>query len=62
MKMSIGIVAAVLLVAGIALTDAAFAGPAADGTTCSFSAPKAASPAALLRWYIEGASVAAPGS
>jgi len=46
MKMSLGIVAAVLLAAGMAPTSAAFAGPAADGTTCSFSAPKAASPAA----------------
>ena len=46
MKLPIEIAAAVLLIVCIAGPRAAFAGPAADGTTCSFSAPKGASPAA----------------
>jgi hypothetical protein len=46
MKLLIEIAAATLLIVCITLSSAAFAGPTADGLTCSFSAPKGASPAA----------------
>jgi len=40
------IAAAALLIVSISISSAAFAGPTADGLTCSFNAPKNASPAA----------------
>jgi hypothetical protein len=46
MKLLIEIAAATLLIICITVSSAAFAGPTADGVTCSFSAPKGASPAA----------------
>lgn len=46
MKLLTGIAAAALLIACIGVASAAFAGPAADGLSCSFSMPKGASPAA----------------
>lgn len=46
MKLLIEIAAAALLIICISVSSAAFAGPVADGLTCSFSAPKGASPAA----------------
>ena len=46
MKLLIEIAAAALLIVCITVSSAAFAGPAADGLSCSFSAPKNASPAA----------------
>ena len=46
MKLLIEIAAAALLIICISVTSAAFAGPAADGLSCSFSVPKGASPAA----------------
>ena len=46
MKSLIEIAAAALLIVCIAGPGVALAGPAADGVTCSFSAPKAASSAA----------------
>jgi hypothetical protein len=46
MKLLIEITAAALLIVCISVTSAAFAGPAADGLSCSFSVPKGASPAA----------------
>lgn len=45
MKLLIEIAAAALLIVCISVTSAAFAGPAADGLSCSFGAPKDASPA-----------------
>ena len=42
----IEIAAAALLIVCISVTSAAFAGPTADGLTCSFSVAKGASPAA----------------
>ena len=51
MKLLIEIAAATLLIICITVSSAAFAGPTADGVTCSFSAPKGASPAARpARW------------
>ena len=46
MKLLIEIAGAALLIACIAVSGAAFAEPTADGVSCSFSAPKDASPAA----------------
>ena len=46
MKLLIEIAAAALLIICISVSSAAFAGPAADGLTCAFSAPQGASPAA----------------
>ena len=46
MKLLIEIAAAALLIICISVSSAAFAGSTADGLTCSFSAPKGASPAA----------------
>ena len=46
MRLLIEIAAAALLIVCISVSSAAFAGPTADGLTCSFSAPKGASPAA----------------
>lgn len=46
MKLLIEIAAAALLIVCISVSSAAFAGSTADGLTCSFGAPKAASPAA----------------
>lgn len=46
MKLLIEIAAAALLIICISVSTAAYAGPAGDGVTCSFSAPKGASPAA----------------
>ena len=46
MKLLIEIAAAALLIVCISVTSAAFAGPTADGLTCSFSTPKGASSAA----------------
>ena len=46
MKLVIEIAAAALLIVCITASSAAFAGPTADGLTCSFSAPQGASPAA----------------
>ena len=46
MKSLIEIAAAALLIVCIAGPGVALAGPAADGVTCSFSAPKGASSAA----------------
>ena len=43
MKLLIEIAAAALLIICITVSSAAFAGPTADGVTCSFSAPKGAS-------------------
>ena len=45
MKLLIEIAAAALLMVCITVSSAAFAGPTADGLTCSFNAPKGASPA-----------------
>ena len=46
MKLLIEIAAAALFIICISVSSAAFAGPAADGLTCAFSAPQGASPAA----------------
>ena len=46
MKLLIEIAAAALLIVCITVSSAAYAGPTADGLTCSFSAPQGASPAA----------------
>ena len=46
MKLAIEIAAAALLIVCITVSSAAFAGPAADRLTCSFSVSKNASPAA----------------
>lgn len=46
MRLLIEIAAAALLFVCITVSSAAFAGPTADGVSCSFSAPEAASPAA----------------
>ena len=46
MKLLIEIAAAALLIICISVSSAAFAGPAADGLICAFSAPQVASPAA----------------
>ena len=46
MKLLIQIAAAAFLIICISVSTAAYAGPAGDGVTCSFSAPKGASPAA----------------
>lgn len=46
MKLLIEIAAAALLIVCISVASAAFAGPTADGLTCSFTVPKGASPAA----------------
>lgn len=46
MKLLIEIAAAALLIVCITVSSAAFAGPTADGATCSFSAAKNASAAA----------------
>ena len=48
MRLLIEIAAAALLIVCITVSSAAFAGQAADGVTCSFSAPKGASPAVEL--------------
>lgn len=45
-KLLIEIASAAFLIVCIVVSSAAFAGPAADGVTCSFSVPKGASPAA----------------
>jgi hypothetical protein len=46
MKLLIEIAVAAFLMVCISVSSAAFASPAADGLTCSFSVPKGASPAA----------------
>ena len=46
MKLLIEIAAAALLIVCITVSSAAYAGPTADGLSCSFSAAKGASPAA----------------
>ena len=46
MKLLIEIATVALLIVCISVSSAAFAGPTADRLTCSFSAPKNASPAA----------------
>jgi hypothetical protein len=46
MKLLIEIAAAAFFIICISVSSAAFAGPAADGLTCAFSAPQGASPAA----------------
>ena len=46
MRLLIEIAAATLLIVCITVTSAAYAGPTADGLSCSFSAPQGASPAA----------------
>ena len=46
MRLLIEIAAAALLIVCISVTSAAFAGPTADGLTCSFKVAKGASPAA----------------
>ena len=46
MKLLIEIAAAALLIVCVTHSSAAFAGPTADGLTCSFTVPKGASPAA----------------
>jgi hypothetical protein len=46
MKLLIEIAVAAFLMVCISVSSAAFAGPAPDGLTCSFSVPKGASPAA----------------
>ena len=46
MRLLVEIAAAALLIVSISISSAAFAGPTADGLTCSFNAPKNASPAA----------------
>jgi len=46
MKLLIEIAAAALLIVCITVSSAAYAGPTADGLSCSFSAPQGASPAA----------------
>jgi hypothetical protein len=46
MKLLIEIAAATLLIVCITVSSAAFAGPTADGVTCSFRSPAGASPAA----------------
>ena len=46
MKLLIEIAAAALFIICISVSSAAFAGPTADGLSCSFSVAKAASPAA----------------
>jgi hypothetical protein len=46
MKLLIEIAAAALLIVCITVSSAAYAGPTADGLTCSFSVPAGASPAA----------------
>jgi hypothetical protein len=46
MKLLIEIAAAALLMVCITVSSAAYAGPTADGLTCSFSAPAGASPTA----------------
>jgi len=46
MKLLIEFAAAVFLIVCVAGPGATFAGPAADGLSCSFNAPKGASPAA----------------
>ena len=46
MKLLIEIAAAALLIVCITVSSAAYAGPTADGLSCSFSAPQGASPSA----------------
>jgi hypothetical protein len=46
MRLLIEIAAAALFIICISVSSAAFAGPTADGLSCSFSVAKAASPAA----------------
>ena len=46
MKLLIEIATVALLMVCITVSSAAYAGPTADGLTCSFSAPKGAAPAA----------------
>jgi len=46
MKLLIEIAAAALLIVCITVSSAAYAGPTADGLSCSYSAPQGASPAA----------------
>ena len=46
MRLLIEIAAAALFIICISVSSGAFAGPAADGLTCAFSAPQGASPAA----------------
>jgi len=46
MRLIIEIAAAALLITCVSVTSAAFAGPAKDGLSCSFSVARGASPAA----------------